>query len=167
MNKPLMMVAAALAFLPAAAIAAPDFSGTWARDRAASDPDPYPIYRLARPPQGAENAGAPDGTLNVKQAGGKLETYDINRPGRSYMLDGKPHMMATDTGMQQANVTATLRDDGLLIAATQPYGGMPGNIGATVTESWTLSPDGKTLTITTVRDTPAEKRTVKSVYTKK
>jgi hypothetical protein len=167
MNKPLMMVAAALAFLPAAAIAAPDFGGTWVRDKAASTPDPYPIYRLSRPPQGAENAGAPDGMLDVKQTGGTLVAVDLNRPGRTYALDGKPHMMATDTGVQKASVTATLRDDGLTIASLQPYGGMPGNVGATVTEKWTLSPDGKTLTIATVRDTPAEKQTVKSVYIRK
>lgn len=167
MNKPMMMLAAAMAFLPSAAMAAPDFSGTWVRDGAASDPDPYPLYWLSRPPQGAGNSGGPDGTLDVKQAGGTLVAVDRNRPGRTYMLDGKPHMIATDTGVQKATVTATLRDDGLTVATAQPYGGMPGNAPSTVTQSWRLSADGKTLTIATVRDSPAKQQTLKEVYTKR
>ncbi len=83
MNKPMMIFAAALAFLPAAAIAAPEFGGTWVRDVAASDPDPYPLYWLSRPPAGAQNGGGPDATLEVKQAGGTLEAVDRNRPGRT------------------------------------------------------------------------------------
>jgi hypothetical protein len=167
MNKPMMMIAAALALLPSAAMAAPDFSGTWTRDKAASDPDPYPLYWLSRPPEGASGGGAPDVTLTVKQAAGKLEAIDLNRPGRTYMLDGKPHVVATDTGVQKATVTATLRDDGLTVASMQPYGGMPGNAPSTVTQSWLLSADGKVLTISTVRASPAKQQTLKAVYNKR
>jgi hypothetical protein len=167
MNKLAMIVAAASVFMPAAAMAAPDFNGTWVRDGAASDPDPYPLYWLSRPPAGAQNSGGPDGTLQVKQAGGTLEAVDRNRPGRTYMLDGKAHMIPTDTGMQKATVTATLRDDGLTVATMQPYGGMPGNAPSTVTQTWRLSADSKTLTISTVRDSPARQQTLKAVYTRK
>jgi hypothetical protein len=167
MNKSMMMLAAAMAVLPSAAMAAPDFSGTWSYDKGASDPDPYPLYWLSRPPAGAQNSGGPDAILEVKQAGGTLVAVDRNRPGRTYALDGRPHVVATDTGVQKATVTATLRDDGLTVATMQPYGGMPGNAPSTTTQTWRFSPDSKTLTISIVRNSPARQQTLKEVYTRK
>jgi hypothetical protein len=43
---------------------------------------------------------------------------------------------------------------------------MPGNVGLKIKEVWTLSPDGKTLTILTTRDIPARHQEYKQVYIK-
>jgi hypothetical protein len=43
---------------------------------------------------------------------------------------------------------------------------MPGNVTLKVKEAWSLSPDGKTLTITTTRDIPARHQEYKEVYTR-
>ncbi len=39
------------------------------------------------------------------------------------------------------------------VLANQPWGGMPGNVALEVKEVWSLSPEGKVLTITTSRNT--------------
>ena len=72
-----------------------------------------------------------------------------------------------DTGIQKATVTASLQGDTLVIGTTQPYGGMPGNATLEVKEVWSLSPDGKILTITTTRTVPAVQKTFKQVYNRK
>ena len=77
-----------------------------------------------------------------------------------------PHTRTTDTGIQKAEVTAKLQADNLVIETTGPFGGMPGNVTLKVKEVWSLSPDGKTLTITTTRDIPARHQEYKQVYTR-
>jgi hypothetical protein len=83
------------------------------------------------------------------------------------MLDGKPHTMPTATGIQKATVTAKGEGDTLVISTAQPYGGMPGNVTLDIKEVWALSPDGKTLTITTTRNSAATKTVTKQIYNKK
>ena len=51
-----------------------------------------------------------------------------------------------------------------MVDTVEPYGGMPGNATLKIKEVWSLSPDGKTLTITTTRDVPAKLETYKQVY---
>ena len=73
-----------------------------------------------------------------------------------YILDGSPHTRTTDTGIQKAEVTAKLQADNLVIETSEPFGGMPGNVTLKVKEVWSLSPDGKTLTITYNAGRPGE-----------
>jgi len=66
-----------------------------------------------------------------------------------------PPRLWTNTGIQKAEVTMQLQADNLVIETSEPYGGMPGNVTSKVKEVWSLSRDGKTVTITTTRDIPA------------
>jgi hypothetical protein len=165
MKKQLLMVTLGMTLLPALAMAAPDFSGSWVRDKANSDPAPNAMYWLTRggTTMGGGQANA-QVILTVRQDAGSVHVIDSQSVMRDYTLDGKPHTRATDTGMAKAEVTANLQGDNLVIETIQPYGGMPGNATLKVKEVWSLSADGKTLTVITTRDVPAKQQTYKEVY---
>ena len=105
--------------------------------------------------------------MTVRQEAGSLQVTDPNGAVRKYMLDGKPATHETETEMAKAAVSASLQGDSLVIATTRPYGGMPGNVTLDVKEVWSLSPDGKTLTITTTHASPATVKTYKQVYNRR
>ena len=44
---------------------------------------------------------------------------------------------------------------------------MPGNAPLTIKESWTVSPDGKVLTITTTRQLPARTSVDKQIFNRR
>ena len=159
-------IALGMICLPAIALAAPDFSGSWARNNANSDPAPNGMYWLTR---GGATMGGGRGTaeviLNVHQDAKGLQIAESGSVVRNYSLDGAPHSRATDTGVEKAVVKAAFEGDTLVIETTQPYGGMPGNATLKIKEVWSLSPDGKTLTITTTRGVPARQQIFKQVYT--
>jgi len=100
----------------------------------------------------------------VQQDANSLQVVDPQGTVRKYMLDGKPHTTTMDTGVEKATVIASWQGDTLVIGTTQPYGGMPGNVTAHIKEVWSLSPDGKILTITTTRTIPAVEKIYKEVY---
>src|SRR5262249_14491914 len=111
-------------------------------------------------------AGEPPATT-IQQDGNSLQVTDA-QGARKYALDGKTHPHATDTGVEKEMVSDSIQGDTLVINTTKPWGGMPGNIALEIKEVWSLSPDGKTLTITTTRSAPAEKqKTFKQVYERK
>lgn len=167
MKKTLMMTMLAAAMLPAMAMAA-DVTGAWVRD-AKSDPRPDTMYWLTRSPPGG--GGGPNQNaefvLTVKQDAANLVVTNPQLRYRSVSLDGKPHTVKTDTGIQSATVTAVNSANALEITTVQPFGGMPGNASLTVKESWTLSPDGKVLTVTTTRSSPARTSTDKQIYNRR
>lgn len=165
MRKQLLILA--MTVLPAVALAAPDFNGTWSLNRASSDPAPNEMYWLTRAPEPSGGGGrgrAPEVLMTVRQDGKNLQISDSQHPQRNYVLDGSAHTRATDTGIQKATDTANLQGDNLVIETAEPFGGMPGNATLKIKETWSLSPDGKTLTITTTRDLPAKQMTFKQVY---
>jgi len=169
MRKQLLMLGMAL--LPALAMAAPDFNGSWARDSANSDPVPNQMYwmtRVAPAPRGGGGGGqrAPKVVMTVHQNATSLQQAESQSIVRNYVLDGKAHTRTTDTGIEKAVVTAAMQGDNLVIETAEPFGGMPGNATLKVKEVWSLSPDGKTLTIITTRDIPARHQEYKQVYTK-
>ena len=163
MKKKIMMIAMAAAMLPALAMAA-DVTGVWVRD-AKSDPAPDPMYWLVR---GVTN-GNPNAevVLTVKQDPAALTVSAVNRKLRNIPLDGRPRVEPTDTGVQKATVSATNQPNAVMITTTQPYGGMPGNAELTIKETWTVSPDGKVLTVTTVRQSPARTTTDKQIFNRR
>ena len=166
--KKTLLLTLALMVLPSLASAAPNFSGSWVRDREKSDADPYPLYWLSRPaPGGGGGFGGNQQTvIEIRQSADKLEVVNPQLPVRSYVLDGKPHTVHTDTGIQNAVVSVALQPDTLTITTVQSYGGMPGNVSTKTDETWSLSPDGKTLTVSILRDSPARQQTLKQVYTR-
>ena len=102
--------------------------------------------------------------LYVHQDAKGLQVAESASIVRTYTLDGEPHTRATDNGIEKAVVKADFEGDTLVIETIQPYGGMPGNATLKIKEVWSLSPDGKTLTIITTRDVPARQQTFKQVY---
>ena len=165
-TRSLMMMIAVL--LPAMAFAQPDFSGTWVRDGARSDVVPNTMYWLTRGVEAGGGRGRNAQTVvEVQQRAGQMQVTDPARPLRALTLDGKPHAVPTDTGIQTANVVATVRGDTLTVETTQPFGRMPGNATLKITETWSLSPDGKVLTIRTERDLPASRQAFSEVYNRR
>jgi hypothetical protein len=159
--------------LLAIGIAAPNFSGSWVRDSAKSEPVPDPIM-LSRPTTPAGGGGGRGGgrgnaeaIMTVQHEGTALAATSPQGAVSKYTVDGKPYTRPTETGIEKAVVTASWQGDTLVIGTTQPYGGMPGNVTLQVKEVWSLSPDGKVLTITTTRSQPAVTVTYKQVYNKK
>jgi hypothetical protein len=155
------LVAAGMALIPGAALAA-DFSGTWVRDTPQSTPSGYPVYWLTRTTQ--QGGGNGPVILRVTQTATTVEANDGIRPRRNYVLDGKPHAVRTDSMMARATVTSAMAGENLSVATEGPYGGMPGNVTTRETQTWTLSPDGKVLTIDLVRESPAARQTFREVY---
>lgn len=163
MKKNIMIIAMAAAMLPALAMAA-DVTGTWVRD-AKSDPQPDTMYWLVR----GVTSGNPNAevVLTVKQDPTALRVSAVNRKLRNIPLDGKARVEPTDTGIQKQTVTAVNQPTAVVITTTQPFGGMPGNAELSIKETWTLSPDGKVLTITTVRQSPARTSTDKQIFNRR
>ena len=142
-----------------------DFSGTWVRDGAKSDVVPNTMYWLTRGVDPGGGRGRNNQTvIEVQQSADRMQVTDPARPLRTLLLDGKPHSVPTDTGMQMATVVATAQGDTLVISTTQPFGGMPGNLTLKITETWSLSADGKVLTVRTERDTPALRQSFNELY---
>jgi hypothetical protein len=162
MKKTFLMLG--LMLLPTVALAAPNFSGTWQRNNANSDPDPYPLYWITRPGPSMGGGRNAINLMTVHQKGNTLQVADPQHPLRNYTLDGQPHTRPTDNMLSKASVTANMQGDNVVIDTTQPYGQMPGNITLKEKEVWALSPDGKTLTVTITRDIPAKQATLKEVY---
>lgn len=97
--------------------------------------------------------------LHVDNPQAVVHQYSIN-------TDGAAHAETTGTNIEKAQVKAQFQGDNLVVDTTQPFGGMPGNIPLKTRETWSLSPDGKTLTITTTRDIPSRHEEFKEVFTK-
>jgi len=145
-----------------------EFSGTWVRDGARSDVVPNTMYWLTRGVEAGGGRGRNSQTvIDVQQSAGRMQVADPARPLRTFTLDGKPHSVPTDTGMQMAIVVATMQGDTVMVSTTQPFGGMPGNLTLTITESWSLSADGKVLTVRTDRDLPALHQSFSEIYNRR
>ena len=126
MTTRLLMVVALL--VPAMAFAEPDFSGAWVRDAAKSDVVPNTMYWLTRGVEAGGGRGRNSQTvIEVQQSAGRMQVTEPTRPLRTLILDGKPHAVPTDTGIQMATVVATVQGETLTVSTTQPFGGMPGN----------------------------------------
>jgi hypothetical protein len=159
-------LAATVAFVPGAAFAA-DFSGSWVRDAKSSTVPGYPTYWLTRAQPGGFGGGNNQFVIEVQQTANSVKVSDTVHPARNYMLDGKPHGWKLDTMLAQATTTASSEGETLKVVTNQPYGSMPGNVTATETQTWSLSPDGKVLTIAMVRASPATSQSFKEVYNRK
>jgi hypothetical protein len=165
MKKKIMMIVMAAAMLPAFAMAA-DVSGDWVRD-AKSDPFPDTMYWLTRGVTAGGGGGNQEFVLTVKQEGGKLIVTNPQRKMREITLDGRPHVVKTDTGIQNATITAMNNPNNLVITTVQPFGGMPGNASLEIKEDWSLSADGKVLTVTSTRSLPARTAVDKQIFNRR
>ena len=162
-----LVVAIALAALVAAPAQAqtPDFSGTWRLDRDASDmPDRGAGPRGGRgggPGRGARRGGGPGafggpaGTLVITQSADLLTIeQQTPRGGRavSYRLDGGE---STSAGPRGDLVTSSSWDGPtLLTVGTMQMSTPRGEFSMDIIEQRSLSADGRTLTLQSVRMLP-------------
>lgn len=145
-----------------------DFNGAWVRDGAKSDVVPNTMYWLTRGVDAGGGRGRNNQVvLEVQQSAGRMQVTDPARPLRTLILDGKAHEVPTDTGIQKATVVATMQGETLTVSTTQPFGGMPGNMTLKITETWSLSSDGKVLTVRTERDAPSVRQSFNEIYNRR
>jgi hypothetical protein len=142
----------------------PDFSGTWALDKSKSE---------GLPPQ-LQNQ-----ILTVTQKGDKVDiqakvTTDQGEDtiSDSYTVDGKEAPFTpkgpgglTGTGKRTTHWSADGKSLEAKEDATFDVQGNPVSVQST--RNWTLSPDGKTLTIMQTISSPEGEQQVKRVFTKK
>lgn len=166
--KTTLVAASFVIALPALAMAAaaPNFGGSWVRDAAKSTPVGFPTYWLTRAAP-AGGGGNNEFLLEVRHEANRLSFSDPARPVRTMELDGRPYTLPMPNGLQPATVTATLQGDAVVVTRNEPYAGMPGNVAANIKETWSLSPDGKVLTIDTVRATPALTQAYHEVFSRR
>ena len=153
--------------------AQPQFSGTWVLDRAQSQ---LPQHRGGHDKGAADPQAQPaEVKLIVEQQGNTLKaTRSIVRGSHeramteTLVLDGSERTEQTPRG--GSSVTrATLGGDRLVVnrTHTQPAKDQSQPARTFSRESvWTLSPDGRTLTIDTTMHTPRGDRAMKTVYTR-
>src|SRR5687767_15107724 len=161
-----------LALVVGTAQAQPQFTGTWVLDRAQSQ----------LPNRGAHGKGMadpqappPEVKLIVEQQGNTLKaTRSVARGpqeramSETFVADGSERTETTPRG-GTAVTKATLGGDRLIVnkSHTRPAKEQGQPSRSFSRESvWTLSQDGRTLTIDTTMHTPRGERTMKAVYTK-
>jgi len=145
--------------------AASDFSGTWALDKAKSDP-----IRMGRP-GGGGGGGDIDVTLAIKQTANEITiTRKMTVGGedrtseQKFTLDGKESTNPAPMGRGEFKAKANLQGDKLTIEGTQKMSTPQGDFEIGVKEEYVLSDGGKVLTVTSTRSTPQGDRTSKQVY---
>lgn len=173
-----------LAVAVTAAQAQPQFTGTWVLDRAQSQ---LPGHG----PDGREGRGGPHGRHGKGMAGGHGQPHEVKliveqqgttlkatrtmargtrerSMSETFVVDGTEQTETTRRG-GTAVTRATLGGDRLVINKTHT---MPakeqGQPARTFSREsvWTLSPDGRTLTIDTTMQSPRGDRTMKTVFTR-
>jgi hypothetical protein len=154
----------AIGFLLAAvAIAGVDFSGTWAvnaEKTTAANPAP-----AGGGGGGGRGGGMGGGEMTIKQTGNELSISTAGRGGNvtetKYTMDGAEHSFEGARGA--TTYKAVLSGDTLAITGTRTtqQGPVPLNM------KYTLSADGKELTVTNVSNFGGQEMTRKTIYDKK
>lgn len=174
-------IAAALlvAVTAVAAQAQPQFAGTWTLDRSQSQ---LPAFEGRHGHHKAPDAKAPEAApkqppvvkLVVEQNGVNMKVTRSMARGdheRSYsqafVADGSERTRPGRHGSTSVS-KATLGGDRLVTTFTATRPGKEGGEAKTFSResTWTLSPDGRTLTIDTVMHSPRGDKTMKTVYLK-
>ena len=154
------LVAALTFFVPALYAQHPDFSGTWVLNKAKSD------YQMGR------GGGAPDITLKVKQSGDTIKVNEESnsergRRDRAYTLNinGQEQQIQ---GFMGRPATATAQWDGnkLAISTTMSFERQGQTMEMASDDTWSLSEDGKVLTIDGTTESSFGTRTSKRVFDK-
>ena len=149
-----------LIFSGAVFAAEPDFSGAWSLDKTKSE-------------------GLPPGmnqTMTVTQTGDKLslETKVTMEQGEqniadAYMLDGKETEFSPKAGALtgKGKRTATRTADGFKVQESGVFDTPNGEVTVKISRKWTLSADGKSLTIEITSENPNGTQKSKRVFDKK
>jgi hypothetical protein len=117
------------------------------------------------PPGGAPGAGPGRGMGGRGMGGG----FGMGDGSVTYSLEGKETKVEMDgpNGKMPVIYKGTQEADGSLkLSSSRTFSGGMGEITMTTKETWTLSADGKTLTIDRENTTPRGAQTSKLVFTK-
>ena len=137
--------------------AKPDFTGKWNLDAAKSDFGAMPAPASIVHDVEHKEPNLKITTTQKSEAGESTNT-------RTFSTDGKDSTNKITMMGAEYPVTTSAKWDGQSLAVTASFDAQ----GATVqlNDTWTLSPDGKVLTITRIAKTPQGDFTTKSVYNK-
>ena len=164
-----------LAVTALTAQAQPQFAGTWTLDPSQSQLPAHGDRHGAKAPDGAQTQTQPPMvTLVVEQNGANFKvTRSMARDDRersysqSFVADGTAR---TEPGRRGGTTVtkATLGGDRLVTTSSTTMPAREGGDAKTFSResTWTLSPDGRTLTIHTVMHTPHGDKTMTTVYLK-
>src|SRR5437867_1269424 len=175
--------AVVLALAVLALAAGPNLSGTWARDKDKSDP--MGMFG-GRGGGGGGGGGRPGGggpggpqevTLVLKQTDNELSlTRKASMGGQErpaveqkFTLDGKESvnsMPGRGGQTTQVQSKAKWNKDKIVIDGVRNVSTPNGDFEVTTKDEYSLSSDGKVLTVTTTTSTPQNDNTAKQVYTK-
>jgi hypothetical protein len=151
-------------------LAAADFSGTWALDKAKSDP-----IRMGR---GGDAGGPPPNieiNLIIKQSGNELQiTRNMimgDNPPRTteqkFTLDGAENKNPAPMGRGEMVSKSQWNNDVLIIEGSRKMSTPNGDFEIKSKDEYALSDGGKVLTITSTMSSPQGDRTSKQVFNKK
>jgi len=165
--KKAYLIIAILLVAAVAVVAAVDFSGTWAVNAdktTAANPAPAGGGGGGGGGGRGGGGGMGGGDMTIKQAGNVLtitRTMGGNAMDTSYTMDGADHTNTTQNG--DMKYKAVLTGNSLHITGTQASqrGDRP------IDQTYALSDDGKTLTVTSVNQGQNGATTRKTIYDKK
>jgi hypothetical protein len=175
-KRNLFMTVPAMVFSLAVMASGVNLSGAWILDKDKSDAPRF------GPGGGGTGGGggqgsAPDITLVIRQTDNVLQiTRKVSRRGQErsveqkFTLDGQDNTNPAGMGRAgsgELKSKAKWNKDRLVIEGTQKINSPRGDFDLQVKEEFSLSADGKTLTVQTTRDTPMGENTSKQVFTKK
>jgi hypothetical protein len=168
-----------LAFSAFAQSKTTDFSGTWELDKSKSKLDERARIesmtmtvtqtetelkietqtKRMPPPEGAMQGGMGRGGFGGGMGDGTT----------TYKLDGKESKITQETPMGAIPVTLKAKIDGgkMNLSQSRMLNTQMGEISITTKETWTLSEDGKTLTVKRETETPRGTNSSELVFTKK
>ena len=151
----------------ATAPAQPQLSGTWVLDRAQSQ---LPSHEGQNKPSPDAQAPPPEVKLRVEQQGNAVKvtrTMTMGTRERSmtdtYVADGSDQ---THRGYRGGNVVtrAAFEGDRLVVTVMQTRKSDQGERTMSQHSTWSVSPDGRLLTIDTTMQTPSGDRAMKTLY---
>ena len=184
MKKVFILTAVVFLFATAAfAQKATDFSGTWTLDVSKSklderariesmtltvaqtDKDIKVDSKITRAPRPEGEQPRMGGGGGMGRGGG----FGGGDSSMTYSLDGREAKVTQETQMGSVPVTlAGKLDNGkLTLSSSRIYNGPMGEVTLTTKENWTLSEDGKTLTVAREQSTPRGTSSSTLVFSKK
>jgi len=144
-----------------------NFSGTWILDKSKSD-----VSQFIGVGEDAEKTQNASMTMVVDQQGASLRVTrilktqgDERKELHTYKIDGNE---TTNTGFRGETVVARAfwEGDKLVVVSTRTKRVLMKDISAESRGVWSLSPDGKTLTIAAQVNSPRGEQRVRAVYDK-
>ncbi|MGH9339002.1 MAG: hypothetical protein ACRD1R_05300 [Acidobacteriota bacterium] len=173
----LLLVAVLIVLLMAPAVQAadgPDLSGTWVLDKEKSDPIRMGFGR-GRGPGGGQDSSPPDidVTLSISQSENQLMlTRKFNMDGRertqeqTFTLDGEENINPGLMGRGELTSKSQWKESKLVIEGFQVVSTPNGEFEIGSIEEYSLSEDGKVLTLRATRATPRGEQSSTQVFNK-